>query len=175
MVPMRFELVQQLHAPPEVVEQALVDPRFLATLGKLPKLGRPELLEQRDMGDRFFQRVRYDFEGHLSPAVKAVIDPARLTWVEESTQDRSTHTTAIEIVPDHYTSMFQCSGVIRLTAQPATGTTLRVATGEVSVHVPFVGSKAEAAIISGLKEHADLEAQALDEWVAADGDHSAKT
>src|ERR1700722_886509 len=113
---MRFELVQHLHAPIDAVEQALVDPDFLATLGQLPKLGRPELIEQRDMGDRFFQRVRYDFEGDLSPAVKAVIDPAKLSWVEESTQDRTTHVTTIDIVPDHYTSLFGCSGLIRLTA-----------------------------------------------------------
>ncbi len=163
---MRFELVQRLHAPIDAVEQALVDPKFLDRLGQLPKLGRPQLLEQRDMGDRFFQRVRYDFEGDLSATVKAFIDPAKLSWVEESTQDRTTHLTEIDIVPDHYTSMFGCSGLIRLTTDPATGDTMRVATGEVVVHVPLVGSKAEAAIISGLREHAELEAGALDQWVS---------
>ncbi|MGH9124563.1 MAG: hypothetical protein ACRDZ8_07535, partial [Acidimicrobiales bacterium] len=84
---MRFELVQHLHGSIEAIEQALVDPGFLEALGALPKLGRPELLERRDMGDRYFQRVRYDFEGDLSSTVKAVIDPAKLSWVEESTQD----------------------------------------------------------------------------------------
>jgi hypothetical protein len=166
---MRFELVQRLQAPIDAVERALVDPRFLDQLGRLPKLGRPELLEQRDMGDRVFQRVRYDFEGDLSATVKAFIDPAKLSWVERSTQDRTTHLTEIDIVPDNYTSMFSCSGLIRMTTDPATGFTTRVATGEVLVHVPLVGAKAEAAIISGLQEHADLEAQALDEWVAAGG------
>jgi hypothetical protein len=166
---MRFELVQRLHAPLDAVEQALVNPRFLETLGKLPKLGRPELLERRDMGERVFLRVRYDFEGNLSPAVKAFIDPAKLSWVEESTQDRKTHLTEIEIVPDHYTSIFQCSGVIRLTTDESRGDTIRVATGDVVVRVPLVGAKAEAAIISGLREHADLEAAALDQWVSAEG------
>ncbi|MDQ6614031.1 MAG: DUF2505 domain-containing protein [Actinomycetota bacterium] len=168
---MRFELVQHLHAPIDAVEEALVDPRFLERLGQLPKLGHPELLEQRDMGGRFFQRVRYDFAGDLSAPVKAVIDPAKLTWVEESTQDRTTHRTTIAIVPDHYTSMFGCSGVIRLTADPARGTTVRISTGDVFVRVPLVGGKAEGAIISGLQEHAELEADALDQWVA-EGNHS---
>lgn len=166
---MRFELVQHLHAPIDAVEVALVDPRFLATLGQLPKLGRPELLDQRDMGDQIFQRVRYDFSGDLSPAVRAVIDPAKLSWVEESTQDRTTHTTTIAIVPDHYTTMFQCSGLVHLVPDPANGTTVRTATGEVVVRVPFVGTKAEAAIISGLQAHAALEAEALDHWVASEG------
>src|SRR5215471_11215839 len=107
---MHFEVVQRLRAPLDAVEKALVDPSFLTTLGTLPKLGRPELLERRDMGERVFQRVRYDFEGNLSPTVTAVIDPAKLSWVEESTQDRVTHRTAIAIVPDYYTSLFTCRG-----------------------------------------------------------------
>jgi hypothetical protein len=167
---MHFEVVQYLHASIEEVEEALVDPRFLEALAKLPKLGRPELLEQRNMGDRIFQRVRYDFAGDLSSTVKAFIDPAKLSWVEESTQDRRTHRTDIEIVPDFYTSMFTCSGIITLVADRATSTSRRTASGEVVVRVPLVGSKAETAIISGLREHADLEAEVLDRWIAS-GEH----
>jgi hypothetical protein len=165
---MRFEVVQHLHAPIDEVEKALVDPRFLETLGGLPKLGRPELIEQRDDGDGIFQRVRYDFEGALSPGVRAFIDPAKLSWVEESTQDRKTHTTTIAIVPDYYTSIFECSGLIGLTTDRVSGATVRTAIGVVIVRVPLVGSRAEAAIISGLHDHAALEADALDDWVAAE-------
>ena len=166
-VPVRFELVQRLHAPIEAVEEALTDPRFLETLGTLPKLGRPKLLERRDDGNRVFQRVRYDFEGNLSPAVKAVVDPSKLSWVEESTQDRTTHRTAITIVPDNYTSIFGCSGSARLTTDAPTGDTVRITTGDVSVRVPFVSGRAESAIISGLQEHAVLEEEALNGWVKA--------
>lgn len=166
---MHFELVQRLHASIGAVEQAFVDPAFLSTLGQLPKLGRPELIEQRDMGDRFFQRVRYDFAGDLSPTVRAVIDPAKLSWVEESTLDRATHCTTIAIVPDYYTTMFQCSGLICLASDSTDGTTVRTANGEVTVRVPIFGNKAEAVIISGLRQHAMLEAEALDQWVAAHG------
>jgi hypothetical protein len=167
---MRFELVQHLHGTIEAVEAALLDPGFLESLGTLPKLGRPELIERRDMGDRVFQRVRYDFEGDLSSTVKAVIDPRKLSWVEESTHDRTTHRTTIEIVPDHYGSMFECSGITRLTPDEVPGTTVRTATGDVFVRVPIVGGRAETAIISGLREHAELEAVALDRWVAAQGE-----
>ncbi len=169
---MRFELVQNLEAPIDAVEEALVDPRFLETLGTLPKLGRPQLIERRDMSDRVFLRVRYDFVGDLSPAVKAIIDPARLSWVEESTQDRTTHRTKTAIVPDHYTSMLECSATTVLSTDQSTGKTRRVTTGDVFVRVPLVGGRAESAIISGMREHAQLEAEALDQWVAADGNRS---
>lgn len=168
---MHFEVVQRLNAPIDAIEEALVDPSFLEALAQLPKLGRPKVLEQRPMGDRIFQRVRYNFAGDLTPTVKAFIDPAKLTWVEESTQDRLTHRTAVAIIPDNYSSIFECSGTIRLNEDPATETTTRTLSGEVVVRVPVFGSKAEAAIISGLRDHAALEAKALDEWVASGHNH----
>ena len=147
------------------VEAALVDPDFLARLGELPTLGHPELLEQRVDGDRVFQRVRYAFTGDLPSAAHRFIDPHRLTWVEESTLDRTTHRTAFRIKPDHYASLLKCAGAFSL--QP-TGdrATLRVMEGELSVHIPLLGRRVERAIASGLEEHAELEAEILAAWLA---------
>jgi hypothetical protein len=162
----RFELVQRVGAPLEVVEAAYVDPDFLVELGKLPKLGHPELLEQQDRGGQQWQRVRYAFCGELSGAVKAVIDPKQLTWVEESTLDPATHRTAFRIVPDHYGRMLEASGEITLTADDVGKVTTRRTEGDLAVHVPFVGHKVEAAIISGLRDHAELEIDVLERWAA---------
>jgi Protein of unknown function (DUF2505) len=164
----RFELIQRLRAPLEAVEAAYVDPEFLAELGRLPKLGHPELLEQQDRGDQLWQRVRYAFVGELSPAVKAVVDPKQLTWVEESTLDRASHTTTFRIVPDHYVRLLEASGEITLAAEGGDRgvLTVRRSTGDLVVHVPFVGHKVESAIVSGLREHADLEVDAAERWVA---------
>ena len=168
---MRFELVQHVAAPIDAIEAALVDPRFLEALAGLPKLGRPQLLEQHATGDRIFQRVRYDFEGDLNATVRALIDPSKLSWVEESAQDRVTHVTEIAIVPDNYTAIFSCSGLIRLEAGAAPGATVRTTTGDVSVRVPFVGAKAEAAIISGLREHSEREEAVLNDWLTHEDHH----
>lgn len=169
---MNFELVQHLDAPIDVVERTLVDPDFIKELGQLPKLGRPELLKQRDMGDQVWQQVRYAFTGDLSATAKAFIDPAKLTWVEESTQDRVTHTTSVTIHPDYYDHMFESSGWITLEAEPSGGTTVRTATGDVIIRLPIFGPRVEAAIISGLEEHAELEAETLNRWVASRPDPS---
>jgi Protein of unknown function (DUF2505) len=163
----RFELVQQVHAPLEAVEAAFVDPAFLAQLASLPKLGHPELLEQEDRGDELWQRVRYAFAGELSPSVKAVVDPNQLTWIEESTLDRVSHRTTFRILPDHYRGMLEASGTITLTPDDAGGAvTDRRAVGEVVVHVLLVGRKVEAAIVSGLREHAELEVDLVERWAA---------
>ena len=160
---MRFRIEQRVPGPVDAVEAALLDPAFLERLATLPKLGRPELLDQQVAGDIVTQRVRYAFAGELSPAVTAVVDPKRLTWVEESTTDRRTHRTEFVIHPDHYGSRLRCSGTFTL--QEAGDEVLRVAEGELKVSFPLVGGKVERAIVSGLEEHAELEARVLREWL----------
>jgi hypothetical protein len=163
----RFETVQQLRAPLLVVEATFVDPEFLRELATLPKLGRPELLDQDDQGDRLRQRVRYAFVGDLSAAVRAVVDPAKLTWVEDSTLDRRSHLTTFTILPDNYARLLDASGSISLASPDDDQATVRRVEGEVTVHVPLVGRKVEAAIVSGLREHAELEVDAVNRWVSS--------
>jgi hypothetical protein len=163
----RFETVQQLRAPLLVVEATFVDPEFLRELATLPKLGRPELLDQDDQGDRLRQRVRYAFVGDLSAAVRAVVDPAKLTWVEDSTLDRRSHLTTFTILPDNYARLLDASGSISLASPDDDQATIRRVEGEVTVHVPLVGRKVEAAIVSGLREHAELEVDVVNRWVSS--------
>lgn len=163
---MRFRIEQRLPGPIVAVEDALLDPAFLERLASLPKLGRPELLDQQVDGDQVRQRVRYAFAGDLSAAVTAVVDPERLTWVEDVTLDRRTHRSAFTIVPDHYGSRLRCSGTSTLTEAGDGDGVLRVSEGELKVSFPFVGGKVEKAIVSGIEEHAAREAEVLREWLS---------
>lgn len=163
---MRFTIEQRLEAPLERVEAALVDPAYLERLQSLPKLGRPTLVDRREDGDVVHQAVRYAFVGELSAAVRRVVDPQRLTWVEEATVDRTTHVTTWRIVPDHYGHLLRAHGTFLLEPDGG-GATRRVAEGELKVSVPFVGGKVEQAIVSGLREHAALEQDVLEEWLSA--------
>jgi hypothetical protein len=159
----RFRIEQRFGHDVDGVEAALLDPAFLTRMAELPKLGRPELLGREEDGTVVRMRVRYAFAGELSSAVRRVVDPARLTWVEESTTDRATHRATFRIVPDHYGGMLRCQGTFVL-ARSATGST-RVAEGELRVSVPLVGGKVERAIVSGLEEHAAAEASLVDAWL----------
>jgi hypothetical protein len=163
----RFRIQQRFDAPVDVVEDVLLDPAFLERLGALPKLGRPTLLDQREDGEVVHRRVRFAFAGHLSPAVTAVIDPARLTWVEESTVDRRSHRTTFRILPDHYAERLRASGTFTLSTDGPGSR--RLAEGDVVVRFPLVGSKVERAIVSGLEEHAAAEAKAVSDWLAERG------
>ena len=166
---MRFTIEQTFAGPLDRVEEAFVDPAFLERLSTLPKLGRPTLVHRVESGDLVHQWVKYAFTGDLSSAVRRVVDPARLTWVEESTLDRTTHRTTWRIVPDHYKNLLRCAGEFRLESVvggSGGARTRRLAEGDLKVSVPLVGGKVESAIVNGLREHAGLEETVLDEWLA---------
>ena len=55
-------------------------------------------------------RIRYRFSGDLSSAATAVLDPEKLTWVEESHHDLAARTVRFELHPDHYADRFSCRG-----------------------------------------------------------------
>jgi hypothetical protein len=164
---MRFRITQRIEAPVADVEAALLDPAFLERMAELPKLGRPQLLDVDDQGDLVRRRIRFAFAGQLSSAVTAVVDPAKLTWVEDSTADRRTHRTTFRILPDHYADRLTASGTFIL--EDAGGTTRRVAEGDLRVRFPLVGGRVEKAIVSGMEDYAAAEAGAIAGWLAERG------
>jgi len=162
----QLHLEQHVPAPVDDVLAALVDPAFLAALGALPKISSPTLLDQQRDGDRIVQRVRYRFTGDLSRAVTAVLDPAKLSWVDETTYDLAGRSATFRIIPDAYGDRLRCSGTHRFTAPPDGGTR-RTVDGRLEVSYPLVGGRIERALASGLEEHLTAEAELLASHLAA--------
>ncbi|MEO5678556.1 MAG: DUF2505 family protein [Acidimicrobiales bacterium] len=155
---MRFRIEQRLAAPVERVEAALVDPAWYQAVTASDSVWAPELLEvDDDGGPRVGLRVRYRFRGRLNAAAARVVDPARLSWVEVSTLDRTSHAIDLRVEPDSYADKLRFTGAIAL--QPDGEVTHRVLDGEVKVRVPLVGGRVEGAVVSGLREHADAESK----------------
>jgi hypothetical protein len=161
---MRFRLEQRLASAPADVSRAFTEPGFYAGLRELPKLSVPEVLEISPDGARVRLRLRYRFTGDLNAAARAVLDPQRLSWVEDSVHDLDGKLTTFRLVPDHYGDRFSCSG--RSSFEAHGGGTLRVTEGELKVRWPFVGGKVEQALVSGLREHFDAEAPFIDGYLS---------
>jgi hypothetical protein len=98
--------------------------------------------------------------------VTKVVDPHRLTWVEDSELDRATHRTVFTIRPDHYPDRLSCSGTVTLDA--VNGGTRRTVDGDLTVRFPLVGAKVERAIVSGLHDHASVETGIVQAWLDRD-------
>jgi len=162
----RFRLDQHFATPAGEVAAAFVDSELLAHLCGADDLGRPELLERVEEGEVVRLRVRYAFTGVLSPPLSAVVEPARLTWVEESTLDRRTHRTEFHVVPDHYPGRLRCAGTIEL-HDDGHGGARRIAEGTLEVGIPVLGGKVERAVVEALVAQAATQARVVGEWLVS--------
>jgi hypothetical protein len=160
---MDFELEQRLSGPPDAVLAVLLDRAFLEARAELPKIGASELLELTRDDTTARVRVRMGFTGNLAPAVTKVVDPAKLTWVDDAMFVLAARGARHEIQPDNYADRLACRYDDAL--HDDAGATRRVLTGSVKVRAFLVGGRVEGAIVSGLREYAEAEAVLLNEWL----------
>jgi len=162
---MDFSVTQSYAAPADAVARAYASSELYGELAGLPKLGPPDVLERAVDGDVVRLQIRYRFVGDLSPAVTAVIDPAKLTWVEHSTHDLVRGTVTYRLVPDHYPDRLHSSGTCAIASDGAG--TERTVRGRLKVRALVVGGAVERAIVSGLREYLLAEAGAVDRFASA--------
>jgi hypothetical protein len=164
---MRFRIEQRFNAPVEELLEALVDPDYLATMGRLPGVGSPEVISRVETRGSVNYEMRYSFTGSLPSVVTRVIDPKKLTWVERTTVELRAATATFAMVPDHYESFFRCTGGWELSSDANDdAVTVRRIDGQLKVNspVPLVGGQVERAIVSGLKERLGKEPAGFDRW-----------
>lgn len=161
---MRFDRRQRFEAPLDEVAAAFASAELYATFADLPKLGVPDVLGRTEDGRRVTLRMRYHFVGDLSPAVTAVIDPKKLTWVEESEHDLVKGVVTVRLVPDHYPDRLSCAGRYRYEADG--DATFRHVQGDLKVRALLVSGAVEKAIVSGLAEHLDAEVPAVEAYLS---------
>ncbi len=110
---MEFEITQSVAAGRKAVVGAVIDPRLYESIGATKGLAPPAVLERRDDGDFVRLRIRYGFDGKLSGAARAVLDPAKMTWVVELKVDPAKYRAKYRMLPDHYPDRIECRGSYR--------------------------------------------------------------
>lgn len=160
---MRFELTQRYTATIDQVDRAYADPELYPALVGLPKLGRIEVLDH-DAVPASRMSIRFHFTGDLPAAVTAVVDPRKLSWVQETEHDESRHRARFRLLPDHYPDRLRCSGQFDIAESP--DGSIRKIRGELKVQALLVAGRVEQAIVSGLEEYLDAEAPVVDRWIA---------
>lgn len=161
---MDFSVIQSFIADPDAVARAYASPDLYGHLVGMAKLGTPEVLDRRVDNDLVHLQVRFRFVGDLAPAVTAVVDPRRLSWVEHSTHDLAARTVRYRLVPDHYPDRLQSSGSCTIAAR--SDGSVRTIAGRLKVKALVVGGVVERAIVSGLREHLADEVLVVDRFIA---------
>lgn len=169
MLAVRFHVVQPVAASREAVVAAVVDPRLYESMQNMPSLGQPSVIEHRVDGDVNLLRIRYSFEGRLSSAARAVLDPSKMTWVVNLEVDVKQYQAEFVMLPDHYADRIKCSGSYRFDARGTT--TDQVMDGELKVNVLLVAGVIEKAIVSGFEEHMTEQAKAVERMTGDRSDH----
>lgn len=164
---MDFTIEQQLRGTPTAVLDELLSEEFLAVRAGLPKLSGAEVLELTRDDTTARVRVRMRFTARLAPAVTAVVDPDKLTWVDDAAYVLATRVASHEIQPDHYADRLSCTYEEAL--HDAGSGTRRTLTGSLKVRALLVGGRVEGAIVSGLREYAAAEADLLNLRLEASG------
>lgn len=162
---MRFRVAVRIDVPRARAEQAFVDPDFYRALGEMPNIRAPEVLEVEPGDEVTRMRIRYVFDGHLPPAARRVLDPEKITWVDESTVHHGRHLTEFRMVPDHYANRMTCEGTYRFD-ELGPDSTEQVLEGDLIIHYPIVGRLVEKAILMGMRQHLQEEARLLEKLVA---------
>jgi hypothetical protein len=162
---MDFTVSQTFDADADAVALAYASAELYEHMVGLPKLGPPDVLDRRLENDVVHLQVRFRFVGDLSPAVTAVVDPRRLSWVEHSSHDLAARTVRYRLAPDHYSDRLQSSGSCSIA--PDGDGSVRTLTGRLKVRALVVGGAVERAIVSGLREHLAAEVAVVERYVAA--------
>jgi hypothetical protein len=162
-----FEIAQSVAAGRKAVVGAIIDPLLYESIGATKGLAPPAVLERRDDGDFVRLRIRYGFDGKLSGAARAVLDPAKMTWVVELKVDPAKYRAKYRMLPDHYPDRIECRGSYRFDEED--DGTEQIMKGDLVVHAPLVAAVVERSIVSGLRDHVAEQANAIERFLGVSG------
>lgn len=156
---MKFTVTQVVEVPPAQAVAVYGSPGFYENRPARDDVSILGVVGHREEGASILLEVRYAFTAPVSAAVRAVIDPDRMTWVTRSTIWPPELRTEWVVVPDHYPDRLRANGSYRFEAA-GTGTRVDVE-GDLTVRVPLVARSVERVIVSGLRSYIDDEVASL--------------
>jgi len=159
---MRFSIEQNVEVSPDAAVAAYGTPAFYEGRPERDNISVIEVVSHSASGSRVVIEVRFKFTGTVSSAVRAVVDPTKMSWVTKTEVLLNERRTRWQVLPDHYPSRLTSSGTYHF-GDGLVGPDSAVikVEGELKVHVPFVGGTVERVIVSGLRSYIAAEVTSL--------------
>jgi uncharacterized protein DUF2505 len=157
-----FSVDEKVSVTAAVAARAYGNPAFYEGRAPRDNISVIEVVKHEDQGSRILIEVRFQFTGSVSSAVRAVVDPAKMSWVTRTDINLELLRSSFTVLADHYKDRLTSSGDFHFfNSDPDAGaSTIRVE-GELKVHVPIVGRTVERVIVSGLRSYIAAEAASL--------------
>jgi hypothetical protein len=160
---------QSIAAPARAATLVLADPRFYLGRDSSESIAAVELVDHRVDDDRVRLEIRYAFTGALNAAARAILDPAKLTWVQATEHDLTTGRVVFGIHPDHYADRMRCRGRYRIDPlgddAATSASCIRTVATELHVKAPLVAGQVERVLMDGLRNELDAQALAVPDYV----------
>ncbi len=151
---MKFDFAVPVAVPPARAVAVYASPSFYESRDQIAVLGA--------VGHGGAVEVRYKFRGQVSGAVRAVVDPDKLSWLTRLSVMADELRCEWVILPDHYPDRLSSSG--RYTFEAEDGGTLVRVEGELQVRVALVGRSVERAIVPGLRNYIQAEVASIPDF-----------
>ena len=158
---MKIAIRQEVAAPPARVIAVYGSPAFYTGRPVRDDIAVLEVVHHDDDGERILIEVRFAFTGSLSPAVRAVIDPAKLSWITRTEVRPAEARSDWTVLPDHYPDRLKAGGSYRFEPGEGAAATIVTVEGELKIHVPIVGRSVERVIVSDLAHYIEDEVASI--------------
>jgi hypothetical protein len=142
---------------------AMSDPAFYAEL-RLPDVDPPELISRTVDGARVDVHVRFMYTGKLDPIARRIVGHDQVSWVQQLQIDPAAASAALQVIPAVGVVSVTCTGTFTLRAEG--DGCVRTLDGDLRVKVPIIGSRAEKSLAPGILRRLDVEADALNAFLA---------
>jgi hypothetical protein len=158
----RFSIDQKVDVSPDAAVAAYGNPAFYEGRPPRDNISVVELVSHEVTDSRILIEVRFKFSGSVSSAVRRVVDPNKMSWINRAEVFPQEHRTTWEVLPDHYPDRLTSSGTYQFSpgADGPDSAIIHVE-GELKVHVPFLGGTVERVIVSGLRNYIAAEVTSL--------------
>jgi hypothetical protein len=161
----KFAIRQPVAVPPDRAMAAYGSPAFYDGRPTRDDIAMREVVRHEATGDRIVMEVRFAFTGSLSSAVRAVVDPHKMSWITQTEILLAERRSSWVVLPDHYPDRLSADGTYRFEeGDGGPGTTEVAVEGELKVRVPIVGRSVEKVIVTDLRAYIADEVAALVDW-----------
>lgn len=162
---MKFAVREAVAVPPDRAMGAYGSPAFYEGRPARDDIVVREVLRHEDAGDRVLLEVRFAFTGSLSSAVRAVVDPAKMSWITRTEILLAEARSSWVVLPDHYPDRLSARGTYRFEqGDDGPGSTDVEVEGDLKIRVPIVGRSVERVIVADLRAYISDEVAGIPDW-----------